>query len=460
MKLGYLSAFGVFGYMEIACSFFPDLTFLTGINGAGKTTALRLISALLRPSLKDLDLIPHTRAMLHISDENGKPIVISSSSGPEGTRISIEHIKEDLFYTNLDPRSYRLRNRPEERVEEHYSILEERFSDHPVLNFLRNEVRTPVFLGLDRKNTYLASSALDSQSYARDPGRLRMTGDRYAWEQANASGLADVQAMLLNEVRRVRERSDRSAEKLRTDILLSAFEFNEFEDLWHFDSNLQRVQVSKELLGRRERIEVGLSGLGIEKEKYSPMLERYFGKIEELASPIPFMKEPEEREKAEIGQVIKLMASRPIVDRMVKLVEMLDKHSSHVAGLWRHVSRFTELANRFLRDTGKELSIDTVGRLEVKIQNGEKRPISVLSSGERQIVVMLGYLTVAMKTASKGIFIVDEPELSLHLRWQEKFVETMREASPNAQLIMATHSPAIVMDMDRNCVDIRGGRRG
>ncbi|AOJ89860.1 hypothetical protein WS87_24785 [Burkholderia sp. MSMB0856] len=71
---------------------------------------------------------------------------------------------------------------------------------------------------------------------------------------------------------------------------------------------------------------------------------------------------------------------------------------------------------------------------------------------------MLGHLTIAARTLHKGIFLVDEPELSLHLRWQEKFVETMQEASPNAQIIMATHSPAIVMDMDGNCVDIRGDR--
>ena len=41
---------------------------------------------------------------------------------------------------------------------------------------------------------------------------------------------------------------------------------------------------------------------------------------------------------------------------------------------------------------------------------------------------------------------MDEPEISLHMDWQEKLIKYIRELNPNAQLIIATHSPAIIMD--------------
>lgn len=52
------SAVDVYGSTNIDISFFEELTFLYGLNGSGKTTALRLIMALLTPSVKTLLEIP------------------------------------------------------------------------------------------------------------------------------------------------------------------------------------------------------------------------------------------------------------------------------------------------------------------------------------------------------------------------------------------------------------------
>jgi predicted ATP-binding protein involved in virulence len=49
---------------------------------------------------------------------------------------------------------------------------------------------------------------------------------------------------------------------------------------------------------------------------------------------------------------------------------------------------------------------------------------------------------------------VDEPELSLHIKWQELFVTAVQEASPKLQLILATHSPSIILDRVDKCVDL------
>jgi ABC-type transport system involved in cytochrome c biogenesis ATPase subunit len=54
MKVTRLEAHKVHGYLPIRIEFLPDLTFLTGLNGSGKTTALRLLMGLLAPNLDEL----------------------------------------------------------------------------------------------------------------------------------------------------------------------------------------------------------------------------------------------------------------------------------------------------------------------------------------------------------------------------------------------------------------------
>ncbi len=46
MKITKLTAEKVHGYLPLDIEFFDELTFLTGLNGSGKTSALRLLMAL------------------------------------------------------------------------------------------------------------------------------------------------------------------------------------------------------------------------------------------------------------------------------------------------------------------------------------------------------------------------------------------------------------------------------
>jgi predicted ATP-dependent endonuclease of OLD family len=41
---------------------------------------------------------------------------------------------------------------------------------------------------------------------------------------------------------------------------------------------------------------------------------------------------------------------------------------------------------------------------------------------------------------------MDEPEISLHIEWQQRLITLIRTLNPNAQIILCTHSPAIIMD--------------
>ena len=86
-----------------------------------------------------------------------------------------------------------------------------------------------------------------------------------------------------------------------------------------------------------------------------------------------------------------------------------------------------------------------MGRVFFKTKYSNK-PISIqyLSSGEKQLVTFFANLIFNVKSNSSGIFVVDEPELSLHLSWQKIFVEKTLEINKNIQLVFATHAPEII----------------
>ena len=45
-----------------------------------------------------------------------------------------------------------------------------------------------------------------------------------------------------------------------------------------------------------------------------------------------------------------------------------------------------------------------------------------------------------------NVLLLDAPEISLHVEWQDQLITMMHELNPNCQIIMTTHSPSIFAD--------------
>ena len=74
--------------------------------------------------------------------------------------------------------------------------------------------------------------------------------------------------------------------------------------------------------------------------------------------------------------------------------------------------------------------------------SGDEFDINELSSGEKQL--FLRTLAIKMLNPENSIILIDEPELSLHPKWQQKIVDVYRKIGKNNQIIIATHSPHIL----------------
>ena len=105
-------------------------------------------------------------------------------------------------------------------------------------------------------------------------------------------------------------------------------------------------------------------------------------------------------------------------------------------------SRFQDIVDELFTDTGKKI-VRTENEIRFT-QIGELLMPYQLSSGEKQMLAIL--LTVLVEDDQPYVLFMDEPEVSLHIEWQKRLIDLCIELNPNVQIILTTHSPAVVMN--------------
>jgi predicted ATP-dependent endonuclease of OLD family len=104
--------------------------------------------------------------------------------------------------------------------------------------------------------------------------------------------------------------------------------------------------------------------------------------------------------------------------------------------------RFQDIVDELFAETGKRI-VRTENEIRFT-QIGEMLLPYQLSSGEKQMLIIL--LTVLVEDDQPYVLFMDEPEVSLHIEWQKRLIDLICELNPNVQVILTTHSPAVVMN--------------
>ncbi|MDR2495894.1 MAG: ATP-binding protein [Tannerellaceae bacterium] len=105
------------------------------------------------------------------------------------------------------------------------------------------------------------------------------------------------------------------------------------------------------------------------------------------------------------------------------------------------IKKLFALIDELCAETDKTVEIDRDSSMLYFRQAGERIPISRLSSGEKQLMVIL--FTVFLMEDQPYMMLTDEPEISLHIGWQQRFIDVLKALNPKLQLLVATHSPSI-----------------
>ena len=182
--------------------------------------------------------------------------------------------------------------------------------------------------------------------------------------------------------------------------------------------------------------------------------------ISTFDNPIPeFGSRPDESVRTELDRDI-FRLQKQYLDYQLnigkKAFEIVTQNNGHsqedVLKVKQTQERFLEILDLLFKDTGKKINRKNN---EITFINGNNEITAYqLSSGEKQILVIL--LTTLVQDNKPSIIFMDEPEISLHFDWQKKLIQYIREINPNAQIILATHSPAVVIEGWRDKVsDVR-----
>ena len=143
-------------------------------------------------------------------------------------------------------------------------------------------------------------------------------------------------------------------------------------------------------------------------------------------------------------RVTKMMSEMsPDADSKDALVDIKELMSKRVI--------LQDILDELMQESGKHINRDK-GDVEF-IFNSDKSSHSYkdLSAGEKQLLLIL--LTVFMQEGRDAILIMDEPEISLHVDWQRRLLDVVTRLNPNCQVIVSTHSPAMLLNGWHAAVD-------
>lgn len=127
------------------------------------------------------------------------------------------------------------------------------------------------------------------------------------------------------------------------------------------------------------------------------------------------------------------------------LVTYLDVFESTLEPLQANYDKirlFSSIFNKRNEITGKTIKFTSEG---IKVFSyGKEINIEYLSSGEKNDFIM--FYRLIFNTPRYGIVLIDEPEISLHIEWQEEYLDWLIDICKmnDLQAIVATHSPNIV----------------
>ena len=104
--------------------------------------------------------------------------------------------------------------------------------------------------------------------------------------------------------------------------------------------------------------------------------------------------------------------------------------------------------NSFFLDKRIDFNVRT--GFTIRSRNNESLSPTMLSSGERHLLLLFCNTVTALD--KRSIFIIDEPEISLNVKWQRTLISSLISCARNSpiQYILATHSMELLShDLDK-----------
>lgn len=395
--------------------------FIIGKNGTGKTTVINLLAAALTADFERLDKISFSR------------IFITLGTGKSRKRPTIEVLKQqkpNLPYFDI---TYKIRSASNE-VPTTYDLdaleVERTFRGAPP-RMLRERHLREKFLYVQRE--------LENMVRVSWLSVHRQTESERIPEERRPGTAIDLKLANMNNglVRYFSKLATNFSEETKTFQKTSFLSLTSIQKEANIRAFVESINIEEE----KKSLASIFALLGVEPKQYNKQVEQI---AQELAhAKNPFLK----NERITIQQLFAIANSF----KTHSLVQHYESLQEKRRTIFEPIDKFMRVVNSLFHPR-KIVSISAQNELVIKNSASIKIEIEDLSSGEKQLLIILGQ--ALLQESALVVYIADEPELSLHVEWQEKLTLAIAELNPNAQIVFATHSPDIVGSHGNKIIDM------
>ncbi|MCX2431115.1 AAA family ATPase [Pedobacter sp. GR22-10] len=399
---------------SVVLDFDSEINFLIGVNGSGKTTIINLIAASLKADFSTLDKAQFSKIRVDFFSFNDKR---SSEAYIEVEKKE----RNDSMYPNInfkiklpDHAKAKIFNLNELEEEVLYRYPTE-YLRHKFYNMHSNSVGRDINLALGElvNVTWLSIHRAN---------KFNKNSDDSSFESLIDQKIKELSTDLIKYFGVLDKQYSVETEKFQKNIFLSLIEDEKEDKLLKTDD----LDPEKEQESLRQIFLL----FKLQESEFSDKLENHFTGFNDAKNEFNLKK------SISVKKLAYILGTRRI-------------HS--IVQEWGSLNGKKNLINKpkitFLTEVNslfqnKQVFINEKNELLIKTKSGKIFSLLQLSSGEKQLLIILG--ESLLQENQNHIYIADEPELSLHVEWQERLVSSLKNINQNSQIIFATHSPDIV----------------
>jgi len=435
--------FGIYDYNIPEEGHLKHASILYGDNGAGKSTVLRLAFHLLSAAPDR----GHRHA-LYNSNFNYLEVTLSN-----GTTLSATKTEGDRGYKNL---RLEIKKEGSKKLSARWDFIPKTVQrDDEIYKSIQEEI----FLRIrNKRNANKASKGTSEELVFTGeeayidaikrvvPNTFILNADRRLDSDSVSDPSDEMELrriMRYEEPKRINDLVTRSKEIALTQALASASKWISRKVLQSANKGTENVHtvyatVLQHVLGKASSIQTPDDQ---REEKLSKRLEDIEIKTKKFA--IYEFSTPLSTEQFREAVLFGIAEKRKLAtDLITPYIESLESRLDTVEPIYKIVDKFVNMINKLLVD--KELTFTVNQGFSIYDLNKSPLEPGQLSSGEQQLLLLFCYVLTGRDRPC--VFMIDEPEISLNVKWQRELIQYLLDLTDgsNIQFIFASHSMEIL----------------
>ena len=464
----------LFGQEQINIDFSKRSVIITGDNGNGKTTILNIIynvlvgnyHTLIKMNFEQINIIFQSefKFMNEIKIELKKSYILKQLTIRYRLKSKILKIEiTSNIYNNIIVNSIEFNNKilyQEDKNDNLFYFYDDKSTIIELLEAINeNEFQSNIkkinesllyFPTYRRRDldieTYFSNLYYDSMmSYFKRDGLRKFTSFGTLDRRVIGISNTDIEDILREYTRKLNETSSNNL-----DILLRNFAKN---SILGMNEDALKIQLSE--LSMQTKIFEQLTSINesLSLEISNEQLVEISEQFEEKLKFINKIKKNKPKDQDELNKVIELFMSLPMMQVFQKLQESYLLFNNKMA---LELENYKYIQENLLDFSGNKLKLNRTELNEFYFfkEGAGIDKFNDFSTGEKQLITFLVYSAIELPKNTPSLIIIDEPELSLHVKWQNKLLKNLLKKD-NIKILSATHSPYILNKLEVDSMIVR-----